>query len=165
MCQSLHLIFPLTIIIITKITYPTLFVFYKVRYEIVFDFSNRESEIPAEPELPTKDDHVAENIHKDDLNEQKNLNPDLENREMAEIQKMQNEQRQNTLKQLSVKLKSPGYLSHIENEPAYKRRNVPLDASEHSSDTDMSRFTLGESEEGEKPEIRQNNSFLHDNVD
>ena len=35
----------------------------------------------------------------------------------------------------------------------------------NSSESDMSRFTLGESEEGDKPEIRQNNSFLHDNVD
>ena len=30
----------------------------------------------------------------------------------------------NMLKQLSVKIKSPRYISEIENEPAYKRRNV-----------------------------------------
>ena len=132
--------------------------------EIVFDFSARESEMPNEPSLP-KDEVINDDNRKDNINDQRNPNPDLENRELEEIQRMQNAERQNTLKQLSVKLKSPGYLSHIENEPAYKRRNVLLDASEHSSESDMSRFTLGESEEGDKPEIRQNNSFLHDNVD
>ena len=133
--------------------------------EIVFDFSARESEMPNEPSLPKDEVRINDDNRNANISDQRNPNPDLENRELEEIQRMQNAERQNTLKQLSVKLKSPGYLSHIENEPAYKRRNVLLDASEHSSESDMSRFTLGESEEGDKPEIRQNNSFLHDNVD
>ena len=51
----------------------------------------------------------------------------------------------------------------LESEPAYLRKKQALDAAPHSSESQVSRFTLGE-ENGE-PQIRPNNSFLHDNVD
>jgi cell division protein FtsZ len=68
------------------------------------------------------------------------------------------------LKELSFKLKSPNGLSELENEPAYKRRNINLDATPHSSESQVSRYTLSENE-NKKIEIKPNNSFLHDNVD
>lgn len=68
------------------------------------------------------------------------------------------------LKELSFKLKSPNGLSELENEPAYKRRNINLDATPHSSESQVSRYTLSENEE-KKIEIKPNNTFLHDNVD
>jgi len=68
------------------------------------------------------------------------------------------------LKEMSLKLKTQAGLSEIENEPAYKRRNVQLDNVPHSSETQVSRYTLSENED-KKIEIRPNNSFLHDNVD
>ncbi len=68
------------------------------------------------------------------------------------------------LKELSFKLKSPNGLSELENEPAYKRRNINLDSTPHSSESQVSRYTLSENEE-KKIEIKPNNSFLHDNVD
>lgn len=68
------------------------------------------------------------------------------------------------LKELSFKLKSPNGLSELENEPAYKRRNVTLDSTPHSSESTVSRYTLTENED-KKVEIKPNNSFLHDNVD
>jgi cell division protein FtsZ len=68
------------------------------------------------------------------------------------------------LKELSFKLKSPNGLSELENEPAYKRRNINLDATPHSSESQVSRYTLSEGED-KKVEIKPNNSFLHDNVD
>lgn len=49
-------------------------------------------------------------------------------------------------------------------EPAYKRKGVPLEEIPHSSEPGVSRFSLTEDSE-KKPEIRTNNSFLHDNVD
>ena len=49
-------------------------------------------------------------------------------------------------------------------EPAYKRRGVSLDEIPHSSEPGVSRFSLID-EPDKKPEIRANNSFLHDNVD
>lgn len=68
------------------------------------------------------------------------------------------------LKELSMKLKTPQGLNEMEHEPAYKRRNITLDNVPHSSESQVSRFTLTETDE-KKIEIRPNNSFLHDNVD
>ncbi len=68
------------------------------------------------------------------------------------------------LKELSFKLKSPSAISEMENEPAYKRKSVDLDTPPHSSESQISRFTLTEGDD-KKIEIKPNNSFLHDNVD
>ncbi len=68
------------------------------------------------------------------------------------------------LKALSHKLKTPNGLSELENEPAYKRRNINLDSTPHSSESQVSRYTLSEGED-KSSEIKPNNSFLHDNVD
>ncbi|MCI0921657.1 cell division protein FtsZ [Sphingobacterium rhinopitheci] len=67
------------------------------------------------------------------------------------------------LKELSMKLKSSNGLQELETEPAYKRKQKTLDDVPHSSDSQVSRFTLS-FDEG-VTEIRSNNSFLHDNVD
>ena len=70
------------------------------------------------------------------------------------------------LKNLSMKFKNPNSLQELENEPAYMRRNVELDDVPHSSEHNVSRYTLAEKkEEEDRFEIRKNNSFLHDNVD
>ncbi|TJZ50810.1 cell division protein FtsZ [Sphingobacterium olei] len=80
-----------------------------------------------------------------------------------EDQLMKTKERILRLKELSMKLKSSNGLQELENEPAYKRKQKPLDNLPHSSESQVSRFTLS-FEEGET-EIRSNNSFLHDNVD
>jgi len=68
------------------------------------------------------------------------------------------------LKALSLKMKSPGGINDLEKEPAYKRRNITLDDTPHSSESNVSRYTLSEDEDN-KTTLKQNNSFLHDNVD
>mgnify|MGYP001278390304 CR=1 FL=1 len=67
------------------------------------------------------------------------------------------------LKELSMKLKSANGLQELETEPAYRRKQMALDDVPHSSESQVSRFTLS-TDEG-ITEIRPNNSFLHDNVD
>ena len=67
------------------------------------------------------------------------------------------------LKELSMKLKSANGLQELETEPAYRRKQMALEDVPHSSESQVSRFTLS-TEEG-ITEIRPNNSFLHDNVD
>jgi len=67
------------------------------------------------------------------------------------------------LKDLSMKLRSTNGLQEIENEPAYRRKQKSLEQTPHSSESQVSRFTL--SAEDGITEIRPNNSFLHDNVD
>jgi cell division protein FtsZ len=68
------------------------------------------------------------------------------------------------LKEISIKIKSPGGLTDLEKVPAYVRKNIRLDNDASSGESQISRYTLSEDENG-KPEIRPNNSFLHDNVD
>ncbi len=94
-----------------------------------------------------------------------NKESDLDSAEMEKIQ----QERIARLKQVNQKYKTLTGLSELESEPAYKRRNVNLDNTSHSSENNISRFTLtdGQNENnlGNKTELRSNNSFLHDNVD
>lgn len=76
--------------------------------------------------------------------------------------------RNQRIQQFTRKLKTPGGLANLEAEPAYKRRQVILDDVDHSSKSQVSRFTLNEQvdDEGERHvELRNDNPFLHDNVD
>ena len=78
------------------------------------------------------------------------------------------DQRLEKIKKESQKMKSPMGINELENEPAYKRRNIQLDDVQHSSDSQVSKFSLGESEDedgNKKNGLNENNSFLHDNVD
>ncbi|MFK7799985.1 MAG: cell division protein FtsZ [Aureispira sp.] len=72
------------------------------------------------------------------------------------------EERRQRLKNLSVKLNNPEVLNELENKPAYLRKGVALDNVEHSSTSNVSKWSISDEEE---PEIKDNNSFLHDNVD
>lgn len=82
----------------------------------------------------------------------------------AEERLKRSQQRLSQLNNLTSKLKNPSNISDLENEPAYIRRQVRLDNVQHSSENNVSRFTLGDDGDN-NPEIRSNNSFLHDNVD
>ena len=55
-------------------------------------------------------------------------------------------------------------LSELEREPAYKRRNIQLDDTPHSSETNLSKYQLQE-DEHRHTEIKRRNTFLHDNPD
>jgi cell division protein FtsZ len=79
-----------------------------------------------------------------------------------------NKDRELKIKEFTLKLKTPNGLTEMENEPAYMRRKVSLENTQKSNESSVSRFTLSESvdENGEKrTELRDNNPFLHDNVD
>ncbi len=72
------------------------------------------------------------------------------------------EERRERLKNLSIKLNNPEVLNELENKPAYLRKGVSLDHVDHSSNMNESKWVITDDDE---PEIRDNNSFLHDNVD
>tara|TARA_B110000503_G_scaffold138751_1_gene225568 strand:- start:5699 stop:7291 length:1593 start_codon:yes stop_codon:yes gene_type:complete len=84
--------------------------------------------------------------------------------ENEEAQIKKTHERIRRLKELSLKIKSPGGINDLEKEPAYRRRNISLDETPHSSESNVSRYTLSEDDDN-KTNLRQNNSFLHDNVD
>ena len=119
-----------------------------------FDVKISESEfatplfVPAAPVAETPE-LVDVDAHKND--------------ESMEEQLRKSKERILRLKDLSMKLRTSNGLQEMENEPAYKRKQMLMDNVPHSSESVVSRFTL--SLEDGQAEIRPNNSFLHDNVD
>lgn len=96
--------------------------------------------------------------------EQENEGPVYTNRIPDEDQLKRSQERVMKIKELGMKMKTPSGINDLEKEPAYKRRQINLDEVPHSSENNISRFTLSEDEEG-KPRLNDDNSFLHDNVD
>ncbi|WP_285010899.1 cell division protein FtsZ [Pedobacter faecalis] len=84
--------------------------------------------------------------------------------ESIEDQLRKSKERILKLKDLSMKLRTSNGLQELENEPAYKRKQMQLQQVQHSSESQISRFTLSNEDDGSTG-IRPNNSFLHDNVD
>ncbi len=77
-------------------------------------------------------------------------------------------ERSDRIKQICMKLKSPGGLNSLEDEPAYMRKKVVLDSPPASNESQASRFGISETTDlnGEKRYgLSDNNPFLHDNVD
>jgi cell division protein FtsZ len=83
--------------------------------------------------------------------------------ESIEEQLRKSRERIMRLKDLSMKLRS-GNIQELENVPAYKRKEVALQETPASNESQVSRFSLLPDNDG-KIEIRDSNSFLHDNVD
>ncbi|WP_134089870.1 cell division protein FtsZ [Olivibacter sp. XZL3] len=129
--------------------------------------ANDSQQLPSEPE--PKEYSAPETLN---LNEAPNAEStpvakqqadEYKTDESIEEQLRKTKERILRLKDLSMKLRSTNGLQEIENEPAYRRKQRSLDQVPHSSESQVSRFTLS-SEDG-VTEIRPNNSFLHDNVD
>ena len=117
--------------------------------------------VPAEPETPQL--HVSE---ESTAETPKAPTPSVQPSREAFAER----QRQITrsLAEFKSKLNLPGRIADLENEPAYKRRNISIDDTPQSADSQVSRMHLSEEfdEEGNRRvELRNDNPFLHDNVD
>ncbi|MGM0497311.1 MAG: cell division protein FtsZ [Bacteroidota bacterium] len=55
-------------------------------------------------------------------------------------------------------------IESMENVPAYKRKKIKIDHPKHSKESKISKYTLSDDDE-EKTRLKENNSYLHDNVD
>ena len=87
------------------------------------------------------------------------LNSDTETLTNANSMRVEARERENRLREISIKLRTPSGLTKLENEPAYKRSNVTLEKNTHSSENELSRLSLN------KEGLQNSNKFLHDNVD
>lgn len=85
------------------------------------------------------------------------------NKDIETKQEEKFKDRTQKLEEMSHKIKTPEGLLELEKQPAYLRKKVELTEPAPSSETEISRYTLFKSENG--VEMKQNNSFLHDNVD
>jgi len=100
------------------------------------------------------------------MEQSEELTPEEKEKKLAERFKQ--------LKETHEKLKDRGYLSasgddeieELENVPAYVRKQIPIDQQKHSEEKEVSRFRLTDEGDGEEgPKLKEDNSYLHDNVD
>lgn len=140
-----------------------------------------EQQVSFEFSISPVDNHENDNVKRYNLDEEMekkkessnfNTEPTLKQTDkedttssLSEEQQLKKSQdRVLKLKALNLRMKTPGGINNLEKEPAYKRRNIILDDTPHSSESEVSRYTLSEDED-KKTKLKQNNSFLHDNVD
>lgn len=85
------------------------------------------------------------------------------NSPISKLLKDRTEERKRKLKEFNYKFRnSASKIEDIEKQPAYKRMGIELE-DEAPKDGDMSRTTVNLDDDD--VQLRQNNSFLHDNVD
>jgi len=82
---------------------------------------------------------------------------------ISELLKQRADERRRKMKDFNYKFNS-SKIDEIEREPAYKRQGVNLEDTQHSSETNVSRLSVG-TDDNDDVKLRNNNSFLHDNVD
>jgi cell division protein FtsZ len=82
----------------------------------------------------------------------------------SEVMKIESREREERLRNISIQLRTPSGLTSLEDVPAYKRNNVEITKQTHSSENEVSTYTLT-NKGNNTTELKQNNSFLHDNVD
>ena len=100
----------------------------------------------SEPEKETTERPIIDPIHTP-------IKDSMQNR---------NEDRVKRLKDFNYKFQKQ--VDDLEKEPAYKRMGLELDQTTHSSEVNVSRLSVG-TDDNDDIQLRDNNSFLHDNVD
>ena len=119
-------------------------------------------------------DQRGENVvDLDELDDSEVLTSDLENEtrdivindseNYSEENQLQAEQRRKRLLKFSNIHNNQKYIQELEDEPAYKRKGVELEKVEHSSYESSAKIVLDIEDDENK--FKNNNSFLHDNVD
>jgi len=83
----------------------------------------------------------------------------------SEIQKKLQESRERMKERRMESSKMKENIDEIENEPAYKRKNLKIDRPVNKKDSEISRYSLEDDEDENTTRLRPNNSYLHDNVD
>ncbi len=115
------------------------------------DFKKKETRYSIEPIEP---------VRKEKEPFKQNIPPAKDNSTHKKIESA--DERRERLKNLSVKLNSPEAVNELENKPAFLRKGIKLEDLPNSSEPNLSRLTINDDNE---PELRDNNSFLHDNID
>ena len=100
----------------------------------------------------------------DELAEEPTLNTFSSTQVTSELMKIESREREERLRNISMQLRTPSGLTSLEDIPAYQRNNIKISEPTHSSESEVSIYTLTNGNSN-IIELKQNNSFLHDNVD
>ncbi len=115
---------------------------------------------PINPELDIKVNTVEASETSEPIS-------NLESRDLTELTieetlRLRTEERKRKMKEFNYKFNTNSRIDEIERQPAYKRMGVDLESPELNNN--KSRMSLG-TDSNDDPQLRSNNSFLHDNVD
>jgi cell division protein FtsZ len=134
------------------------------------EYLEKENEL-----LGAKPQQVAEPIHPEldikvntvEAQDNSESSTNFENRDLTELTieetlRLRTEERKRKMKEFNYKFNTNSRIDEIERQPAYKRMGVDLESPELNNT--KSRMSLG-TDSNDDPQLRSNNSFLHDNVD
>ena len=115
---------------------------------------------PVEPEFDIKINKLEET----ELTETfaTSENKDFTELTIEETLRLRTEERKRKMKEFNYKFNTNARIDEIEKQPAYKRMGVDLNSPNFSNN--KSRISLAK-DSNDDPQLRSNNSFLHDNVD
>jgi cell division protein FtsZ len=123
------------------------------------EINKKREDIPLQEEIPPIVNKKPEEIKTEQTPVYTTKLPDEEQQKRAQERILR-------IKAFSLKLKSPSGLNDMEKEPAYKRKQISLNDVPHSSESNISRYTLSDENNDEKKTLlRPNNPFIHDAVD
>ena len=137
--------------------------------ELISDILELNNEDPSFEKQVVVNEGITEKetleFNKPIINEEEKLNSEqdiklVDNKSM----RIEAREREERLREISIKLRTPSGLTKLEDEPAYKRNNIDLEETAHSSEDEISHFSLT-SDNDDKIILNDKNSFLHDNVD
>ena len=137
--------------------------------ELISDILELNNEDPSLEKQVVVNEGITEKetleFHKPIIKEEEKLNSEqdiklVDNKSM----RIEAREREERLREISIKLRTPSGLTKLEDEPAYKRNNIDLEETAHSSEDEISHFSLTSDNE-DKIILNDKNSFLHDNVD
>ena len=132
----------------------------------------------VEEEVKLDLDSETEEVREENEQEEVSFNFDMEETEQAPLMRervsinsqdlpeneITSRKREEKLKNISNILRTPSGLTNLIDEPAFKRNGIDLEETPHSSDSEISNQTLSLGDDN-VVQLKQNNSFLHDNVD
>lgn len=137
--------------------------------EVDSAMNSKKEVVVEEPKAIEEIDVVFEKkVVEEDVLEEKEVsttNGDLDpmNSSISDILKERADTRRKKMKTFNHKFNN-SKIDDIEKIPAYKRQGLNLEEAQHSSEINASRTSLGV-DDNDEIQLRNNNSFLHDNVD
>lgn len=128
-----------------------------------FIVKNKYADPAFQQELEFEDEGAEEYILYDDAGDNS----------PGEPSKNLKEERVRKLKEAHERIKMQGYntkkenqtIEELENEPAYVRKNIKIEPDTPAKKDEISKYKLSDDEENGGPKLREDNSYLHDNVD
>ena len=134
--------------------------------EEIFKAESKDNDINIKKDQgQIQDQKIVLKLDENEQMQNENKIETIENLEInSDAMKVQAREREERLRTISMQLRTPSGLTSLEDVPAYKRNNIELTDISHSSKSEISSFIL-DSKNEKKTELRQDNSFLHDNID